>query len=220
MIVRTIATKACEACALGQPIDRHDSHFYQRGVVRRNFVLTNRSSAITNALMVDPELMGQPLQWYRIFCYGFAHTDRTPEGGFTIFHLLFNMALALFSRAECRGALWPMGVPAHLSDRRGARRALLDASNVGRWSAHVGCVGSGDGDFDVVRFQLSRAELLFMGIVPMPRLDLGIMIVVGNMIGGRDSVAYDVHLVWSCLCRSLLLCQLELWLFGTVHTTR
>jgi len=44
-------------------------------------------------------------------------------------------------------------------------------------------------------FCFPRAELLLMGVIPMPAWVLGVMIIVGNMIGGRNGVAYDVHLV-------------------------
>ncbi len=169
--------------------------FINVGLFVANFVLTNRSSAITEALMVDPQVMHQPLQWYRIFSYGFAHTDRTPDGGFTIFHLLFNMASLYFlgRSVEERYGRWEF------------LRIYLIAVLLGglywtlrTWAGGppmLGASGAVTAISMLFVFNFPRAELLFMGVVPMPAWVLGVLIIVGNMIGGRDSVAYDVHLV-------------------------
>ncbi len=160
-----------------------------------NFLLTNRSSAITDAILLEPKVLDQPLQWYRVMSYGFAHTNRTPDGNFTIFHILFNMLSLYFlgRSVEDRYGKWEF------------LRFYLVAILLGglywtirTWSGGPPMLGASGAVTAVCMlfvFNFPKAELLMMGIIPMPAWVLGVIIIISNMLGGRDAVAYDVHLV-------------------------
>jgi membrane associated rhomboid family serine protease len=154
-----------------------------------NFVLSNRSNAITNLLSLDPEVMNQPWQWYRIISYGFAHSSRD------VMHIVFNMASLYFlgRSVEERYGRWEF------------LRFYLVAIALGglywtakTWGGNQGMLGASGGVTAVCMlfvFCFPRVELLLMGVIPMPAWALGVLIIVGNMLGGRGGVAYDVHLV-------------------------
>jgi membrane associated rhomboid family serine protease len=154
-----------------------------------NFLLTNRSGTITNLLRVDPEVMHQPLQWYRIISYGFAHSSAD------VMHIVFNMASLYFlgRSVEDRYGRWEF------------LRFYLVAIALGglywairTWGGGNPMLGASGGVTAVCMlfvFCFPRVEILLMGVIPMPAWALGVLIIVGNMLGGRGGVAYDVHLV-------------------------
>ncbi len=154
-----------------------------------NFLLTNRNSEITNAIMLEPSLLDQPLQWYRVMSYGFAHS------GFNILHVFFNMlSLYLLGRSvEDRYGKWEF--------LRIYLVAILLCGlywTIRTWNGGppmLGASGAVTAISMLFVFNFPKAELLMMGIIPMPAWLLGVIIVVSNMLGGADSVAYDVHLV-------------------------
>ena len=155
-----------------------------------NMLFTSRSAAIMNALAVDPSLMEQPWQWYRMLSYGFAHAPRDPM------HIVFNMVSLYFlgRNVEDRYGRWEF------------LRFYLTAILLGgiywtirTWGGNGGPMLGASGGVTAVCmlfvFCFPKAELLLFGIIPIPAWLLGVMIVVGNMLGGRGGVAYDVHLV-------------------------
>jgi membrane associated rhomboid family serine protease len=159
------------------------------GLFIANFVLSNRSNAITNLLSLDPEVMKQPWQWYRIISYGFAHSSRD------VMHIVFNMASLYFLGRS-------------VEERYGRMEFLrfyLVAIALGglywtarTWGGNQGMLGASGGVTAVCMlfvFCFPRVEILLMGVIPMPAWALGVLIIVGNMLGGRGGVAYDVHLV-------------------------
>ena len=160
-----------------------------------NFLLTNRNSAITDALLLDPQLLNQPLQWYRVLSYGFAHANQTPTGQFTIFHLLFNMLSLYFlgRSVEDRYGKWEFLRFYLVAVLLGGLYWTIRAWGMER--PMLGASGAVTAVCMLFVFNFPRAELLLMGVIPMPAWVLGVIIVIGNMLGGRDAVAYDVHLV-------------------------
>ena len=154
-----------------------------------NFVLSNRSGAITNLLSLDPEVMHQPWQWYRVISYGFAHSSRD------VMHIVFNMASLYFLGRS-------------VEERYGRfefLRFYLVAIALGglywtakTWGGNQGMLGASGGVTAVCMlfvFCYPRVEILLMGVIPIPAWVLGILIILGNILGGRGGVAYDVHLV-------------------------
>ena len=154
-----------------------------------NLLLTNRSGTITNLLALDPLVMQQPLQWYRVLSYGFAHSSRD------VMHIVFNMASLYFlgRSVEDRYGRWEF------------LRFYLVAIALGglywairTWGGGPSMLGASGGVTAVCMlfvFCFPRVEILLMGVIPMPAWVLGVLIIVGNVLGGRGGVAYDVHLV-------------------------
>lgn len=155
-----------------------------------NFVLTGRSEAITSLLALDPKVMNQPFQWYRVLSYGFAHAG--------MFHLVFNMLSLYFlgRSVEDRYGRWEF------------LRFYLGAVLVGglywtakTWGGGQGMLGASGGVTAVCMlfvFCYPRVEVMLMGIIPVPGWGLGLLIIGSNVLGdvsGRNGVAYDVHLV-------------------------
>ena len=154
-----------------------------------NFVLTGRNNALTNLLSLEPEVMTQPWQWYRVISYGFAHSSRD------VMHIVFNMASLYFlgRSVEERYGKWEF------------LRFYLVAIALGglywtakTWGGNQGMLGASGGVTAVCMlfvFCFPRVDVLLMGVIPVPAWVLGILIIGGNMLGGRGGVAYDVHLV-------------------------
>ncbi len=154
-----------------------------------NFLLTNRTNAITGMLALEPEVMGQPWQWYRVISYGFAHSSRD------VMHIVFNMASLYFlgRSVEERYGKWEF------------LRFYLIAIALGglywtakTWGGNQGMLGASGGVTAVCMlfvFCFPRVEILLMGVIPVQAWVLGVLIIVGNIFGGRGGVAYDVHLV-------------------------
>lgn len=154
-----------------------------------NFVLTSRNDWITKLLELDPQVMGQPWQWYRVLTYGFAHSSRD------IMHIVFNMASLYFlgRSVEERYGKWEF------------LRFYLVAIVLGgvywtvkTWGGNQGMLGASGGVTAVCMlfvYCFPKVEVLLMGVVPVPAWVLGVLIIVGNIWGGRGGVAYDVHLV-------------------------
>jgi membrane associated rhomboid family serine protease len=154
-----------------------------------NFVLGGgRSDTITQLIELDPQVMKEPWQWYRVLTYGFAHSS-------DIMHIVFNMASLYFlgRSVEERYGKWEF------------LRFYLVAIVLGgiywtirTWNGGPPMVGASGGVTAVCMlfvFCFPRVEVLMMGVIPVPAWVLGVLIVVGNMWGGRSGVAYDVHLV-------------------------
>ncbi len=155
-----------------------------------NFVLGGgRSNPITDYLELDSQLMHRPWHWYRVISYGFAHSP------LDIMHIVFNMASLYFlgRSVEERYGKWEF------------LRFYLVAIALGglfwtvrNWVADGRMLGASGGVTAVCMlfvFCFPKAEILLMGVIPVPAWVLGILIIGGNMLGGRGGVAYDVHLV-------------------------
>lgn len=155
-----------------------------------NFVLGGGSrDPITGLLALEPDVMHRPWQWYRVLSYGFAHSTAD------VFHILFNMASLYFlgRSVEERYGKWEF------------LRFYLVAIVLGglywtakNWGTSHGMLGASGGVTAVCMlfvFCFPRVEVLLMGVIPIPAWVLGVLIIGGNMLGGRGGVAYDVHLV-------------------------
>jgi membrane associated rhomboid family serine protease len=153
-----------------------------------NYVLSPRSSAITSYLWMDPSRLGNPLEWYRVLTYGFAHSA-------DIKHILFNM-LSLYFLGRS------------VEDRIGKSefiRFYLTAILLGGlyfafkpWGDPRPMLGASGGVTAVCMlfvFFFPTAQIYMFGLVPTPAWVYGIIVIVMNVLGGSDGVAYDVHLV-------------------------
>lgn len=154
-----------------------------------NFVLTGRNGYVTSLLTLDPNAMGEPLQWYRVLSYGFAHSG--------IFHIVFNMLSLYFlgRSVEDRYGRWEF------------LRFYLCAVLIGGlyWTAKtwgggqpmLGASGAVTAVTMLFVFLYPRVEIMLMGAIPIPGWGLGLLIIGGNILGdisGRRGIAYDVHL--------------------------
>lgn len=154
-----------------------------------NFLLTPRTNTITDTLALEPEVMGQPWQWYRVISYGFAHSPGE------VMHIVFNMASLYFlgRSVEERYGKWEF------------LRFYLVAVTLGglywtakTWGDTQGMLGASGGVTAVCMlfvYCFPKVEILLMGVIPVPAWVLGVLIIGGNMLGGHGGVAYDVHLV-------------------------
>ncbi len=178
-----------------------------------NMLFTNRTSLIMNSLAVDPSVMEQPWQWYRMITYGFAHAPRDPM------HILFNMVSLYFlgRSVEDRYGRWEF------------LRFYLVAVFLGgvywtirTWGGNGGAMLGASGGVTAVSmlfvFCFPKAELLLFGVIPMPAWLLGIMLVVGNILGGRGGVAYDVHLVGAAFAAVYFFGNLQLGFIGNWYS--
>lgn len=147
---------------------------------------------LTHYLAINGESMRNPLNWYRVLTYGFAHD---PSG---LGHILGNMLVLFFL-----GGL--------IEQKLGRKEFLLFylfAIITGGlvWtllhlSSHAVLLGASGGVCGVVilfALYYPNIQLLLFGIIPMPAWLLGVMYVFFDMIGAMDSssnVAHGVHLV-------------------------
>lgn len=162
-----------------------------------NGLLFPNDSRLTDFLMMKAHTLSHPLQWYKLFTYGFAHS---PQG---IQHILFNMI-----------ALFFFGRP--IEQHYGKKEFLLlyffailtggIVWGIANFNApnNVGMLGaSGAIATVVILFSLNypHAQVLLFALIPMPAWLLGIFFVVSDTMGafgspvtGQTNVAYQVHL--------------------------
>ncbi len=172
-----------------------------------NLLLTQRSALIKQFFWLDPSLMPNPLQWYRVLTYGFVHSDN-------IGHILFNMLSLYFlgrsvedrlGRAEFTrfyliaiivgGIYWvfrPFGGPQPLSGASGGVTAV--------------CM--------LFVFFFPTAQILMMGLLPMPAWLYGVLVIGMNCLGGSNGVAYDVHIIGAVFASMYFVFKWDLSFFG------
>ena len=141
-------------------------------------------------LALYPESLFNPLQWYRLVSYGFAHNPKD------IFHVLFNMLSLYFlgRSVEDKYGKWEF-----------FRFYMVTIVVCGlawclmRWGQPSGPVLGASGAVTAVSmlfvYSFPQATLYLYGALPVKAWVLGIIIIVGNLLGSSAFVAYDVHLV-------------------------
>ncbi len=141
-------------------------------------------------LALYPESLVNPLQWYRLVSYGFAHDPKQ------ITHILFNMLSLYFlgRNVEDKYGKWEF-----------FRFYMVSIVVCGlvwclmRWGQVSGPVLGASGATTAVAmlfvYSFPQATLYLYGVLPVKAWVLGIIIIAGNLFGSRDYVAYDVHLV-------------------------
>ena len=157
-----------------------------------DFVLANGSGRFTDYLALRPGTLAEPLQWYRLLSYAFAHAD--------IYHILFNM-LALFflgrSVEQKYGKAEFFRIYLVTAFACGLIWALLRlAAGINSGPGVVGASGATTAIVMLFVFNFPQVSLMIYGIIPVKAWIVGIVIVVMNLlgVGSGPNTAYDVHL--------------------------
>jgi membrane associated rhomboid family serine protease len=141
-------------------------------------------------LALYPGSLFDPLQWYRLVTYGFAHDPKQ------ITHVLFNMLSLYFlgRNVEDKYGKWEFF--------RFYMSTIVVCGLVwalrhwGETSGPVlGASGATTGVAMLFVYSFPQATLYLYGALPVKAWVLGIIIIASNLFGSRDYVAYDVHLV-------------------------
>jgi membrane associated rhomboid family serine protease len=159
---------------------------------------------IMNLLALEPVALEQPLQWYRLVTYGFAHD---PEN---LAHIGFNMlGLFFFGRQLEERFGWKEFLRFYLvaillggliwSARNlfltGPLEFDLGGKIEQRWPSLLGASGGVTATVILFCLLYPRATLLMFFVIPTPAWLAGLLIVAMDMFGGgRERVAHDVHL--------------------------
>ncbi|MCA9131895.1 MAG: rhomboid family intramembrane serine protease [Planctomycetales bacterium] len=155
-----------------------------------NYLFTNRSGGLMFGLALKPSDLAQPWQWYHLVTYGFAHDPRN------IFHILFNMLTLYFlgQSVENKYGKWEFLRFYLLAIVLGG--LVWSAMRLGAESGPLlGASGGATAVAMLFVFSFPQSTLYLYGALPVKAWILGIIIVVSNMLGSADYVAYDVHLV-------------------------
>lgn len=141
-------------------------------------------------LALEHDTLFNPLQWYRLISYGFAHDPKQ------ISHILFNMLSLYFlgRNVEDKYGKWEF-----------FRFYMVSIVVCGlvwclmRLGQESGTVLGASGATTAVAmlfvYSFPQSTLYLYGVLPVKAWVLGIIIIVGNLFGSREYVAYDVHLV-------------------------
>ncbi len=155
-----------------------------------NYLFTSGTEAIANALTLYSDSIKKPLEWYKLITYGFTHT--------AMFHILGNLLSLYFlgRQVEEKYGKWEFFRIYMLSLLVcGLGWSLLRISNGDSMSAVIGASGAVTTVSMLFVFSFPMAELLLYGIIPIRAWMLGAMLIVFNVFGGQEFVAYDVHLI-------------------------
>jgi membrane associated rhomboid family serine protease len=157
-----------------------------------NLVFSNVDNAVVNALLLRPDDLYQPWNWYRFLTYGFVHE---PVG---IGHILFNMLALYFlgQAVEQRYGRWEFLRIYLVTIVAGglvycAVRAMFPGAGMGP------VLGASGGVVAIVMlfvYNYPQATLLIWGILPVKAWVIGVLTVAVNIFGTQEHVAYDVHL--------------------------
>lgn len=141
-------------------------------------------------LALYPESLFDPLQWYRFVTYGFAHDPKQ------ITHILFNMLSLYFlgRNVEDKYGKWEFFRFYMVTILVcGLVWALM---RINQPSGPVlGASGATTAVAMLFVYSFPQATLYLYGALPVKAWVLGIIIIVSNLFGSREYVAYDVHLV-------------------------
>lgn len=155
-----------------------------------NFLFTNRNNAISEFLLLRAGDLTEPWNWYRFLSYGFVH------GNFM--HLVLNMISLYFlgQAVEARYGRWEF-LRFYLSTIliSGLVFALLRLIPGMPGSRVLGASGAVVGVSMLYVYNYPQATILFAGVIPVKAWVFGILMVVSNLVGTSQFVAYDVHLV-------------------------
>lgn len=169
-------------------------------VMVANFALTNRDNAIVNFLSLNAGHLSQPLQWYRLLTYGFAHDPSGPS------HILFNMLSLYFlgQAVEDRYGRWEFLRFYLVTIFFGG--LFFCCRNLFMENYRGSVLGASGGVVGVVMlyvYNYPNAKLMIWGVLPVNAWVVGVLTVLLNLFGtgqvdpgsGKSIVAYDVHLV-------------------------
>lgn len=155
-----------------------------------NFLFTSRTNAITRALELTGDSLTSPLEFYRFLSYGFAHDYSSPM------HILFNMfSLYFLGRpVEFKYGRWEFLRFYVLAILVGGLVYAIRASSMGIENPVLGASGGVVAVCMLFVFNFPKAQILLFGAIPAPAWVLGAILVIGNLLGGSDQTAYDVHI--------------------------
>ncbi len=153
------------------------------------FIFTSRDDTIASLLMLDARHIREPWNWYRFLTYGFVHGD--------IFHLLFNMFTLYFlgQAVEVRYGRWEfLRIYLFTIVISGLAYALLRFIPGMPLGPVVGASGAVVGVCMLYVFNYPNATISLFGVIPMKAWMFGVFMVISNVFGTQQYVAYDVHL--------------------------
>ncbi len=165
-------------------------------VLLANFLFGGRSNWLAEALALRPADLWNPLQWYHLVTYGFVHDPRD------IFHLLFNMVTLYFlgRHVEDKYGKWEFFRIYMISlVACGIGWCLLRTQAAETNFQLVGASGAATAVAMLFVYSFPKATLMLYGVLPIKAWVVGILIVVGNIFGSSNRVAYDVHLIGAVL---------------------
>ena len=154
-----------------------------------NFLFFNRNNALTDLLVLHAADVTAPLQWYRLVTAGFAH------GGVT--HILFNMATLYFlgQNVEAKYGKWEF-LRIYMVSLILCNLAWCGLHYASEPSQGVlGASGAVTTIAMLFVFSFPHATLYLYGAIPVKAWLLGVLMIVGNIFGTANYIAYDVHLV-------------------------
>jgi membrane associated rhomboid family serine protease len=151
--------------------------------------------AISNALAVRPNVLGDPRHWWQLLTYGFVHDPRS------IMHVGVNMlVLWMFGRdVEIRyGRAEFLRIYLALVVLSGIGWAIVE--NVHYGGAGPGMFGASGAISGIVMLCVlldPHRTVLFFGVVPMPMWLLGAIFVLQDLFGLRRSTPFgEVHIAY------------------------
>ena len=156
-------------------------------------------------MWLNPQVMGNPLQWYRLLTAGYAHD---PSG---VAHLFWNMLAFFFFAPDAL--------------RRLGKLEFAVFYNVSIVLANfVWLLRNWNGDI-MYAFNNPRRIVWIWGVIPLPAWVLGVLTVALDyfgMLGGSSSVAHDVHLAGAGFAAvyGLLHLRLTAWIPKYQHTSK
>jgi membrane associated rhomboid family serine protease len=183
-----------------------------------NFLFTRREGAIANLLSLRPDDIVNPLGWYRLVSYGFVHDPGS------IFHLVFNMLTLYFlgRQVEEKYGKWEF-LRIYLVSLFlcGLGWCLLRYMSGNTLAQLVGASGAVTTVAMLFVFSFPQATLMLYGVIPIKAWVLGVMLVVMNLLGGSQTVAYDVHLIGAVLAAVYFYGKLDLaFIERFIHSTK
>ncbi len=173
-----------------------------------NFLFSQRNS-LAEMLTLSASDLQQPLHWFRLLSYGFVHAPNDP------FHLVFNMVTLYFlgRNVEDKYGKWEFF--------RFYMLTLL-LCGIGWCLVHynqpsarlLGASGATTAVAMLFVFSFPHATLSLYGVLPIKAWMLGLMIILMNVFGSRQHVAYEVHLIGAGLAAIYFYLNLNLGFLG------
>lgn len=159
-----------------------------------NFLFTSASGNLTRFLSLSPQDLESPVGWFRLVTYGFAHLN--------LLHILFNMVSLYFlgQGVENKLGKWEFFRFYMLTIVLcGLVWALMRMGATAPIPVLLGASGAVTAVAMLFVYSFPHATLMLYGVVPVKAWVMGVLIIVLNVLGGRDGVAYDVHLMGAAI---------------------
>jgi len=147
---------------------------------------------INSMLMMTSQTLANPLQWWRLVTYSFAHGD--------LMHLLFNMlALFIFGPLVER-KYGPIEFMCFYFVTAVLGAVVWGILHINTSDAMLGASGAISGVIMIVICSYPRMPIYLWGILEMPMWLMGVLFIGYDLlgflgIGGNSHVAHDVHLL-------------------------